>query len=52
MTNLYVPVREGMSLQEVYEGFRYARRAFEGITPAEAQAWAKWDPFEDPESEA
>ena len=32
-------------MKELYMWYKMARREF-GMTPAEALAWAKWDPFE------
>jgi hypothetical protein len=34
-----------MSKSEMYHLFRLARRSL-GMTPAEALAWVRWDPFE------
>lgn len=33
-----------MTMKEKYFLFRLARREF-GMTPAEALAWVRWDPF-------
>ncbi len=35
-----------MTREEIYYWYRLARKEF-GMTPAEALAWAKFNPFED-----